>query len=489
MKRIILQPVLSDDNIIVQYTDNIVADKATVVTVPDGFQGIAIIEEKDSFRIEPCVEKPLLSYGREFKGKHCRVVFVRKKAIPAMAWGFGNIQVNNTRLKEAYRVGANGKYIVEIANIAKLVAYFGSDKNITAEKLRECTISVIKNIGTAYLAEYFAGTDISVFEISSHTAELREKLFDSLCGEDAFVSLGLKLKDLTVASIYINEDDIELIRSRINQAADVPSAKDDRSFQDEERGDILARLEEELSNIRAEISAKQATPGPDIAQRLKDLRDELALDISSQIGEKMQDMQDSIAESIEEKFLELMPLRDKAEKDYLKHLKITAEVCIERAIDEDDLVPAAAIIYTNVEENLINNFNVRHENGNFVMSYKDYLDKAEKLSAASGEFLLKRYDRKTRSYVLLPPSVLKSDKDGTPELVEMPPVIRFISAGLNVSDAVQAKDYWRFLNKIRHKAPENSEYLKNEFANFAQERGYIVSALEFFRKHGLYTKG
>ena len=491
MKKLILQPVISDENIVVQYTDSVALDKAAYITVPNGFRALAFIDEKVLFRIDPCVERPLIGYGRDLKGRRCRIAFVRTAAIPAMAWGFGNIQVNNARLNEAYRAGANGKYVIEIENIPKLISHFDSDRDITVEKLRDCTVPVIKNIGTAYLAKYFAGTDISVFEISAHTAELRARLFGALRGEEVFSSLGLKLKDLTVEGVHINEDDLALIRSRINKEHGENLPEQGKTCADDgERAEsevFLKKVEDELSAIRDEISRARTYAQPDIAEKLKDLRDELAADISSQIGDKMQEMQDSIADSIEEKFVELMPLREKAREEYFKNLKITAEVCIDRAENEDGLVPAAAIIYSNVEDNLINKFGVRHEGGKFVMGYGEYLKAAESLSAPDGTFVLKRYNREKRCYVLVPPVIINTGRDGGPQTVEMPPVIRFLNAGLNISAALQARDFWRFLNKIRHKAPESGAYLKDKFANFAQEKGYLVSALEFFKAHGLYT--
>lgn len=216
MKKIVLQPMISDENTIVQFTDKINVDKSVFVAVPDGFQSVVFIDEKVLFRIDPCTDKRLADYGKDLIGSRCRVAFVRTKAIPAMLWGFGNIHVNNGRLEEAYRIGANGKYFVEISQIPKLIAHFDSDDNITAEKLRDCTLPVVKNIGTALLGEYFAHTDISLFEISAHSAELRANLLNRLRGEEAFSSLGLQLKDLTVDCIHVNEEDAELIRSRIN---------------------------------------------------------------------------------------------------------------------------------------------------------------------------------------------------------------------------------------------------------------------------------
>lgn len=539
MKKNILQPVISDENTIVQFTDRVTVEKALAVTVPNGYQAVIFIDEKVLFRIDPCVGKRLADYGKELIGKQCCVAFVRTKAVPAMAWGFGNIQVKNARLKEAYRAGANGKYFVEIVQVPKLIGHFTNDNNITVEKLRDYTIPIIKNIGTALLGEYFAHTDISVFEISAHSAELRKNLLNSLQGESAFASVGLKLKDLTVDGIYVNEDDLALIRSRINEtqneednanqplqyqeillgelsrridegfenlrecmraednssevdekiqklrddiATDITAQIEDK-LQDITRGisdentarkrynEVLQKLGEESNKLRDSLNSSLPSSG---SGQLSKLREELIADITSQIGEKMQNMQDTISDSIEEKFQALLPLNEKAKEEYIKNIKITARVCIEKAVDEDGLVPAVAMMYTNIEENLIKKFRLRYENKKFVMAYDEYRSLAEEEPA-----LLSRYD-------VLSPTVFEDD-DGE-EVVELPPQVRFYEAGLNVSDSLKARDYWCFMNKMRHKSPENDKFLRRRFLNFAQWKKYIFDALDFFRAHGLYTK-
>lgn len=471
MKKTILQPVISDENTIVQFTDRVTVEKALAVTVPNGYQAVIFIDEKVLFRIAPCVGKRLADYGKELIGKQCCVAFVRTKAVPAMAWGFGNIHVNNARLKEAYRAGTNGKYFVEIAQVPKLIGHFANDNNITVEKLRDCTIPIIKNIGTALLGEYFAHTDISVFEISAHAAELRKNLLNSLQGESAFASVGLKLKDLTVDGIYVNEDDLALIRSRINE-----TEKDDKSVENalresERAAEVFSRrLDEEFAKLRESIAA---TSSEGNAAELEKLREQLTADLTSKLGGKMREVQDSISDSIEEKFQALLPLNEKAKEEYIKNLKITARVCIENAVDEDGLVPAAAMMYTNIEENLIKKFRLRYENKKFVMDYDDYLSLADEVPG-----LLSRYDLS---------STVFTDDEGA-EVTEMPPHVRFYEAGLSVQDSLRAKDYWCFLNKLRHKSPENDNFLRRRFLNFAQEKKYIADALDFFRTHGLYTK-
>ena len=133
-----------------------------------------------------------------------------------MAWGFGNIQVNNERLKEAYRVGANGKYATELLQPTKMIACFPAGEDITVDALRERTISAVKNIGVSLLGTYFAGTEISVFEIASCMNDFRAKFLKALQAEPVFTDMGLTVKDLTVDGIHVPEEDIEDIRSRIN---------------------------------------------------------------------------------------------------------------------------------------------------------------------------------------------------------------------------------------------------------------------------------
>ena len=551
MKKSVLQPMISDESVIVQFTDTVVFDKAIAVTVPTGYMAYVFADEKAQFRIEPCSEKKIVSYGKELLGKNGRVAFVRTKPLPPMAWGFGNIQVNNERLKEAYRVGANGKYAAELSQPTKMIACFPAGEDITADALRERTISAVKNIGVSLLGTYFAGTEISVFEIASCMSDFRTKFLKALQAEPVFADMGLTVKDLTVDGIHVPEEDIESIRSRINAS----EKKDDKASEELLReqkkfaADLSRKMDEKFEQLR-KLADTKPDDIPDIAGQIRTMREELATELSGQLGDKMQELQDSLAErkgseadevlrkaqekfaadlsrkmdekfeqlrkqteskpndipdiagqirtmreelatelsgqlgdkmqelqeSIDERLQELLPLKEQAKEEYLKTLKVTAGFLIDHAADEDGLVPAAAMLYTNIEENLIKKFRLRYENKKFVMDYDVYRSLAED---APG--LLNRYDT-------LSPTVVREDDYGEPELVEMPPQVRFYEAGLDISDSLTAREYWCFLNKLRHKSPENDAFLRRKFLNFAQEKKYLADALTFFRAHGLYTK-
>lgn len=144
MKRLVLEPTIADEKVLVQFTDKISVDKYAFVKAPKGYQAVVIIEEKTIARVPAGEGKRLLDYGKQWFNKKAQVAFIRSNVSAEMSWGVGNIRVNNKRLQEAYTVGANGKYSVEISEIGKLLNGFNGEENITTEIVREKTIATIK---------------------------------------------------------------------------------------------------------------------------------------------------------------------------------------------------------------------------------------------------------------------------------------------------------------------------------------------------------
>ena len=216
MKGLILEPTIADNEVLVQFTSEVTIDKYVAVRVPNCYQAVLIINEKVFARVPTTTEKKIIEYGKENLNKKCRVAFIRSNISPNMAWGFGNINVNNERLKEAYRVGTNGKYSIEITEIGKLLKCFDGEANITTEVIRDKTVDIIKNIGRSILGKYFENSNISVFEISSHTTDIRKEMISLLEKETAFTTLGLKIHDLTVDTIHVPDEDLAVIQKRIN---------------------------------------------------------------------------------------------------------------------------------------------------------------------------------------------------------------------------------------------------------------------------------
>lgn len=140
------------------------------------------------------------------------------------------------------------------------------------------------------------------------------------------------------------------------------------------------------------------------------------------------------------------------------------------------LIMRAAEIQSNVEKNLITTFRLPHEGTHFVIGYNEYLslNKRDALCLPTKKEKL---------------HILSSDGKGNPVKIEMSPLIRFMKAGLPAGEAKKAAKVWRVLNCIRHRSPENMEYLQNFFDTPGiTEKKFMSDALDFYCKNGLYTK-
>ena len=176
-----VQPIEANEEVLIQISEPMEITKKTKITVPTQYKAIAYIDQKPLFRIDYCIEKEFVkTYGKEYIGKQLKVAFISIRTLAQSAWGFGNIQVNNERLKEAYRLGANGKFTIEIVDYAKLVQCFPNTSCITIEQIREKSISTLKTVGTPILSEYFSNTETSVFEMSSLISDFRDKFMSGL---------------------------------------------------------------------------------------------------------------------------------------------------------------------------------------------------------------------------------------------------------------------------------------------------------------------
>lgn len=217
-KKVTIEPQKVEDSVLIQISAPVDIDKKTEICVPTQYKAIAIIDQKPTFRVEPCVSKRVVEfYGKEYIGKQLRIAYISTKTFAQSGWGFGNIQVNNERIREAYRVGANGKYSIDIVDYAKTIQAFPNIDLITMDLIRERTLSIIKTIGVPILADYFTNTNTSIFEISSLLNDFRSNFVEQLKGEKTFAQMGISINTLTVDGFHVNEDDLELIRNRINE--------------------------------------------------------------------------------------------------------------------------------------------------------------------------------------------------------------------------------------------------------------------------------
>lgn len=496
MKELVYKPMNTGDGVIVQYTDSFILDKGMKISVPNQYIAVVFDNEKISFRVEPCVGKVIFKeYGKNFLGHTMKIAFIHVTAIPEMPWGFGNIQVNNERLKEAYRVGTNGAFQIKITDFTKLMSAFSGSGEITVDDVKEKVLSLIKTIGVELVGACFANTDVSVFEISSLVGKIREDLFEKLSKESKLADMGIKIANLTVAGVHVNEEDLELIRDRINGSEDTESDDDDDSDDDGEtvklrediekfQTEILKKMSEEIA--AAEARSKDASERK-ITEQIENNRRATVSTVMQYINEQLDEFGKSLSSELDEKIQEMLPLRDGAQESTVDSLTLTAENIISNATTDDDYVPAAAMIYSNVEDNLIHKFGLMHENEKFLIDFRDYMKIAERARIGNRYLLKKRNDN--GSFTTFMPRVYKGNDNGEPSVVESLPIVRFMQAGLNAEDAWYASEIWTTLNRIRHKSDENKAKLNAFFTKEGTtQKEYLLSALEFYKENGLYTK-
>ena len=498
MKGIIFEPTIADEKVLVQFTAAATVDKRISVKVPKGYQGLVIIDEKAIARIPAGEEKRIIEYGKQWLDKKARVAFVRSNVFSDMPWGFGNIRVNNERLKEAYTVGANGKYSVEIVEAGKLLNAFSGEENVTTDIIREKTVASVKNIGAAVLGKYFAYTNTSIFEISAHLSEMREEMMKALIGAKAFNDLGLKLHDLTVEGVHIPEEDLELIKSRINSesAAAVQIRKEKTVGFD----DAISKITEKLNALEEDLK-KYGDAQVDDKSDFTDIKREIEEAFAERLAENSANLQERIESAISTKVSEEAALwkdtllaglderlqnAEKSEKMQSAVPDHSAETLIRDAQKDTDYVLAASLIYTCVEDRLINDFHLLHRNKKFVIPYTEYLELAD-TATINGEYVLKR--KTVNGYEPLEANVEETYADGSPKLVEMFPIVRYLKAGLSAEEAKRAEKISVVINKIRHPSPENKAILQKFFIREKQnKKEFMLEALEFLKEKKLYIE-
>lgn len=218
-ERICIKPEMGEGYVdsIVQVVSPFNLEKGMLLTVPVQFEATLIVNNGVEAKVESCDKLDLYHYIKKVYGLKkpagCSVqlFFVLTKSFSDIGFGFGDIKVNNERLKEAYRIGANGVFSFEIENLKKLVYSFNMTKNVTSKMIHDKLNKIITSVGTDIISKYFANTETSIFEINASNSEIRQKMIDTLSTEKMISDLGIKISSLTLEPIYIREEDEKAI--------------------------------------------------------------------------------------------------------------------------------------------------------------------------------------------------------------------------------------------------------------------------------------
>lgn len=457
MKKELLSPKGEDLSVVIEFSKKYVLKQHIFTNVPTEYSSIVYINEKAAARLDSTSETNILKYvGKQYKNNNVKLAFVRKNKLPNFDWGFGEIQVKNSKLHEAYRVGAHGKCGIRLVDPIKLIKAFGTTEDIDFEKIISVVKPLIVALGKPLLSKYFADSNVSVFEITSLTNEIRQELIKSLNSEQSIFDLGVSIEELTVNGIHVPDEDIELIRNRINKSA-----------------------EKNVKNYKRELypSSEQKSSKETVEeiQNLKEMIKNIESNLQKSMDGKLETIKSMIESAYNEKVQDYFPLYEKAKTEVIKGLKLTTDIMIEKAENDDDYAGVAGLVFSNVENNLINKFKVPHHGKDFYMTIEEFNEFISKLNYES------KYPFKPRFIKI------KGYEDES--IVEMPLEIRFMKAGLDQETAIRVSKDWSLLNKFRHRSEENTQSLNDILNRLGySKKEYLKYVINLFRKLNLYDR-
>ena len=505
MRKIILEPIIVSNDVIVQFTDTITIDKKLYVTVPASYKAIIFLDEEPVSRIDECNNQSLfkkLAKDKGYLNKKVRLAFFRINLLPSMEWGFGLINVKND--EETYVLGANGEIQLSISDRIKFIQRFGMIKNITLDDISIKVKGYIKNVGAKLFSDYFNANKIKYDEAESHLIILRDKLKRELENEPIFKELGINIESLNVRSLSKSD----LIKA--NEIKPEVTLEDFNTFKKEVNKKLvdvstklidavdIAAIKEEIMN-EVELLTKDSITQNDLKELKKDIEKRLeSVDLEANDAENINEIDDLIKgveerlnvslstkiesikqiyeNAIDEKEQNKLELYEKAKEEYIKDLKLTTDLLIEKSKTDEDLAAPAGVIYSNVELNLTNHPELIHVGNIFITSQDNYY-KAAKAIMITNKSLLNAFNK--RVYEV---------RDGI-DYIEVPTEFRFIIYGLSVEDAFKAAKDWTLLNKCRHLAVENKEKLERALKDRGITRKeFLKNTLDFYRKVKLFTK-
>lgn len=214
-KKIILEPII-DENLIVQFSESVELTKDVYLTVPRQYKAYIYIDEKLELIAKNTAKNKvfeLLAKEKSYLKKQVRVAFVNT-LFPRILWGVGDVQVKNDKLKQSYRVGVNGECIFEVVNDRAFINSFKFGTSISIDDIKKRILSSLQMTAADALSSIFADTDVSVFEMTSKTEEMRDEIVNKVNAENLIKDLGITVNSLT-AKIFIPEEDLIKIKNAI----------------------------------------------------------------------------------------------------------------------------------------------------------------------------------------------------------------------------------------------------------------------------------
>ena len=450
-----IKPSIQTKDLIVEFSEKFVVDRKTTVDIPRDYQALVFSNEELQFKINPDSEYKIGKENKDFLKSTCKIAFV-KTAESSHLWGH---RFSFTDAEDQYEVMTSGEYRFKVVDAPQLIRQWPDGGVLVNDMHVKVLLKAIQQgIGTVVKEKILLGMDKLAI-----ANENTEEILECLSKIDVLKRNGVEISNIIIENLSWTKKSAAPQPIAEKKEDDVPPVKEEKPAVD---------FEQELA-------------------KMEQLFEKTVKNLASQIDKNMKEQFElskaMLTAAIDEKIQESLPLHEAAKEENIKDVKLTTRDLIETAPPGDDYVAPAALIYSNIEENLIKK-GLMHKDKDFVMDYNEYVDLANTVKY-NGFFLLKHRNPDTGELEPNAVTAVEVDGEGRPVLIKMFPALRFIKAGMEPGAVKEAAKRWNFLNKIRHKNDENNNQIK-EFlmANGTTKKAYLLETLEFFIKHGLYTR-
>lgn len=136
-----------------------------------------------------------ISYPNEFK---------------KILWGFGNVQIINKTLNEAFRLGCNGECCVDIFNYPTLFKMVGKEE-ITMRDIQKIILPLIEKVGKDVCTKLFINNTISAKNANLLRDKIEDAFYQRIVNSKLLVDFGLSITLIQLMVVYVNNDDLEYI--------------------------------------------------------------------------------------------------------------------------------------------------------------------------------------------------------------------------------------------------------------------------------------
>jgi len=452
-----IKPSAEANKRIVEFSEEFVVDRKTIVEIPRDYQALVFSNEKIQFKINPTAKYEIGKQNKDYLKSTCKIAFI-KTSDSAHLWGYG-FNFEDVPTKTTYDVKVSGEYRFKITDAPQLIKQWSNGDVLVSDMHEKVLLKAVQQtVGKVVKDKILRG--VGKLEIAN---ESTQEMLDFLLTLDSLKRYGVEVSDVIIENLSWD------MKTETPSPAPVPAptpapqtvAVEKKPEQDVELSRIEELLNKTIQNLARQID--------------KNMKEQLELS------------KEMLAAARDEKIQESLPLHEAAREENIKDLKLTTRALIELASPDDDYVAPAALIYSNVEENLIR-MGLMHKGHDFVMDYNEYIELAN--TVKDGEyFLFMHKDPDTGELEPNAVNAFEVDERGRPILIKMFPALRFIKAGMEPCAVQEASTRWSFLNKIRHKNSENVFHIETFLrTNNTTKKAYLLGTLDFFIKYGLYTR-